>query len=158
MLLQITKDYWNAHPEIQNDYKVGDQIEVADGVVVTDISQLTDTSIPKGEQRSSLLDGAEDLFKVNTGAGKITATSKEMTLPSGAVATVSRFTGLHVFRAQRFMAQNADEKSDGSEFMPIIISMCTLIDGKKIAPEDLYEMAGQDVIKLVEEFSAANFS
>ena len=149
--LIITEDYWNAHPEIQADYKVGDSIEVSD----TDIP-MPDAQpgpIAPAKPSSSLLDGLGKEF-----VGKIAATSKELPLPSGKIATISEFKGKHVFKAQRYLSESNSKENGAEEMLPIIISICTLIDGKAIAPEDLNEMSGQDVLVLMGEFSAANFS
>lgn len=72
---------------------------------------------------------------------------KEITLPSGAVATRLDFKGKHVRAAQRL----AD--GDPSKSLFAIISVVTLIDGKPILMEDIDEMGGPDVIALMAEFN-----
>lgn len=142
--VEITQDYWNSHPEIQADYKVGDMLEVD----VPDEETVT----PGANGGSSVLDGLGKEF------GMMKENSKQITLPSGKQATIFEFKGKHVFKAQRFLADIKEDGKSGLDMMPIIISICTLIDGKAIVPEDLNEMAGQDVLELMGEFSAANFS
>lgn len=148
--VQITQDYWDAHPEIQADYKVGDVLEVE--TTDNDLPQPQASNTPSG---SDVLDNIHKTF--NFDPGKITATNKTISLPSGATATITEFKGKHVTKAQRFMAANKDNGMDGMDMMPIIISLCTLIDGKPITPEDYNEMPGMDALELMGEFSAANF-
>lgn len=156
--VQITQAYWDAQtPEFQAQYKVGDQLEVEDvpGSEIIPGQELQEQQ-PQPQPRqsgSSVLDKLGKEFE-----GKMTATSKEVKLPSGAIATISDFRGKHVFQAQRYMAQSHEQGGNESEMMSVIISICTLIDGKQIVPEDLNELPGQDVLVLMGEFSAANFS
>lgn len=72
---------------------------------------------------------------------------KEITLPSGAVATKLEFKGKHVRNAQRL--------ADGDQSMALfaLISVATLIDGKPILIEDIDEMDGRDVIVLMAEYN-----
>lgn len=69
--------------------------------------------------------------------------NETLTLPSGAVAEFLPFKGKHVKSSQRLA--NGDE----TKVIPAIIAVATLIDGKSIMMEDLDEMDGRDVIKLM---------
>lgn len=72
--------------------------------------------------------------------------AKEITLPSGAVATLNPYKGKHIRQAQKL--SNGDE----TKLVPAIIASTVLIDGKPIVMEDLDEMHGPDVLKLMGEF------
>jgi len=72
--------------------------------------------------------------------------NRTATLPSGAVAEFLPFKGKHLRIAQRMSG------SDQSLVMYAIIATVTLIDGKGIVMEDLDEMDGRDVLKLIEEY------
>lgn len=72
--------------------------------------------------------------------------SKEIKLPSGKVAVIAPFKGKHVREAQRI----AD--GDTSKIMFAMIAVTTTIDGLPVVVEDLDEMDGQDVLKLMGEF------
>lgn len=74
---------------------------------------------------------------------------KEFELPSGKKATMTRFKGADVIRAQRM----ADGDSERITFA--MIATCTLIDGQPIVMEDLEEMDGFDVMSLMGEFTSA---
>lgn len=77
--------------------------------------------------------------------------TKEITLPSGKTAEISGFKGKHIREAQRM----AD--GDASKVIYGLIAMLTTIDGEPIVMEDLDEMDGRDVLKLMGEFGEANF-
>lgn len=72
-------------------------------------------------------------------------------LPSGRKAEIQQFKGKHIREAARL----AD--SDSSKLVFALIAMLTTIDGEAIVMEDLDEMNGKDVMKLMGEFSEANF-
>ena len=78
--------------------------------------------------------------------------AKEITLPSGAVATVGDFKGRHVREAQRISSGASDK------FLFALISLTTTIDGKTVLMEDLDEMPGMDVMALMGEFGEENFT
>jgi hypothetical protein len=78
---------------------------------------------------------------------KESVASEIIDLPSGAKATKIPFKGKHVMEAQRV----AD--GDVSKGIFAIIVVATLIDGKRITIEDLYEMDGKDVIHLMAEYN-----
>jgi len=76
---------------------------------------------------------------------------KTLELPSGAVATVKEpFKGKHIRKAQQF----AD--GDQSLIIPSLIAQLVEIDGKSIVMEELDEMHGADVLKLM-AFFGENF-
>ena len=77
--------------------------------------------------------------------------NKKISLTSGAVAEILPFKGRTVFEAQKRIADT------GEDFMKVLISMTTKIDGSPIVIEQLDEMPGMDVIELLGEFSGANF-
>lgn len=78
---------------------------------------------------------------------------KEITLPSGAKATIEPFKGKHVKEAMR----NVADSSNSAEIVFSLIALLTTIDGKKIVPEELDEMDGMDTLMLMGEFTGANF-
>lgn len=77
--------------------------------------------------------------------------NKIVNLTSGAVAEILPFKGRTVFEAQKRIADT------GEDFMKVLISMTTKVDGKEVVVEDLDDMPGMDVIELLGEFSGANF-
>lgn len=81
----------------------------------------------------------------------MSTTNKIVNLTSGAVAEILPFKGRTVFEAQKRIADT------GEDFMKVLISMTTKVDGKDVVVEDLDEMPGMDVIELLGEFSGANF-
>jgi hypothetical protein len=76
---------------------------------------------------------------------------KTITLPSGKTAVIEHFKGKHVRTAQ----QIAD--GDSTKILFALIAQLTTIDGEPVVMEDLDEMHGPDVMKLMAEFSEANF-
>lgn len=80
-----------------------------------------------------------------------TTTTREVQLPSGRIAVIGEFKGRHVREAQRV----SDGASD--KYLFALIAMLTTIDGQPVLMEDLDEMPGGDVMKLMGEFSEANF-
>lgn len=77
--------------------------------------------------------------------------SKTVHLSGGKVAEVKPFKGKHVKQAQRLI----DGDSDNMVFA--MIALLTSIDGKPIVMEDLDELPGGDVLKLMGEFGTSNF-
>ncbi len=73
--------------------------------------------------------------------------SKEIKLPSGAVAIVGEFKGKHVREAQRIAGGESDK------FLFALIAITGRIDDKELNMEDLDEMDGADVLTLMNEFS-----
>ena len=72
---------------------------------------------------------------------------KELTLPSGAVATIKEnFKGKHIRRAQ------AVSGGDSDKIIYSIIAQLTEIDGAGIVMEDLDELDGRDVLALMAHF------
>ena len=80
-------------------------------------------------------------------AEKKSMPKEKFTLPSGAVVEKTPFKGKHVREAQRLM------DGDQSKYSTAIISVACLIDGKKITVEQMDEMDGRDILKLMEIFS-----
>lgn len=80
-----------------------------------------------------------------------TVKTREVTLPSGRIAIIQEFKGKHVRLAQR----NAGTDTDS--YLYHLIAMLTTIDSQPVVMEDLDEMPGGDVLKLMGEFSEANF-
>lgn len=80
-----------------------------------------------------------------------TTTLKEITLPSGKVATINNFQGKHIRKATQKMGD------DTSMFLFALMSECVLIDGAPVVMEDFDNMNGKDVLKLQAEFSGINF-
>ena len=76
---------------------------------------------------------------------------KQIELSGGRIAIVQEFKGKHIIQAQR--ATNGDSE----KLMFAIISMLTTIDGQPVVMEDLEEMPGKDMLKLMAEFGEANF-
>lgn len=72
---------------------------------------------------------------------------EKFTLPSGAVVEKTPFKGKHVREAQRLM------DGDQSKYSVAIISVSCLINGKKVTMEEMDEMDGRDIIKLMEIFT-----
>lgn len=76
------------------------------------------------------------------------APRKTITLPSGRVASILvKYKGRHVIQASRM----AGGVSDQMKFVFAIIAVKTLIDGQPITVEDIEEMDGDDVMKLMGE-------
>lgn len=78
--------------------------------------------------------------------------AKEIKLPSGKVVTIGDFKGKHIREAQR-ISQGEQDK-----FLFALISLTSTIDGQPIVVEDLDDMDGADVLKLMAEFSDQNFT
>jgi hypothetical protein len=74
---------------------------------------------------------------------------KEITLPSGKIASVIEAKGKHIREAQR----QSGEESDKIIFA--LIAVCTTIDGKKLVVEDIDDMNSKDVFALMGEFGSA---
>lgn len=68
-------------------------------------------------------------------------------LPSGAKAEMLPFKGKHVREAQRL--------SDGDETKVVfaLIAVCTLIDEKKVTIEELDDIDGRDLLRLMAEYN-----
>jgi hypothetical protein len=77
--------------------------------------------------------------------------TREVTLPSGKVAVIEQFKGKHVRLAMR----NAGTDTD--QYLYHLIAMLTTIEGQPVVMEDLDDMEGRDVMRLMAEFSEANF-
>jgi hypothetical protein len=88
---------------------------------------------------------------MNTTAKAANNGAKEITLPSGKVATIGEFKGKHVMQAQRI----AD--GDQGKMLFAMIALVVTIDGKGIVMEEMEEMEGRDCLKLMAEFSTENF-
>lgn len=80
-------------------------------------------------------------------AKKKSMPNQKFTLPSGAVVEKTPFKGKHVREAQRLM------DGDQSKYTAAIISVACLIDGKKVTMEEMDEMDGRDILKLMEIFT-----
>lgn len=72
-------------------------------------------------------------------------------LSDGRVATIGEFKGKHIVKAQ------AISGGDAQKTLLAIVSVCVRIDGNGVAMEDLEEMDGFDVMKLISVFSG-NFT
>lgn len=77
--------------------------------------------------------------------------NKEIILSDGRVATVGEFKGKHIVKAQAIAGEDAHKT------MLAIVSVCVKINGDGVAMEDLEEMNGFDVMKLISVFSG-NFT
>lgn len=77
--------------------------------------------------------------------------TRTTTLPSGRIATLGEFKGRHVRDAQRVVGEDSDR------LIYAIIAMLTTIDGQPVLMEDLDEMPGKDLLRLMGEFGEANF-
>lgn len=84
-------------------------------------------------------------------ATQTVVTGKEIKLTSGKIAVIQPFKGRHIMQAQRIAG------GDQERFLYALIAMLTTIDGQGIVLEDLEAMDGRDVLKLMGEFSEANF-
>lgn len=71
--------------------------------------------------------------------------SRELTLPSGAKATIRPGVGRDVYNAQRKAKEPAD-------ILYHLISDLAQIDGKRVVFEDLMEMPLDDVMELLSAF------
>lgn len=69
-----------------------------------------------------------------------------LVLPSGKTATMKPYKGKHIRQAQKAAG------SDETKLVYAIIAITTEIDGKPVVMEDLDEMSGPDVLKLMGEF------
>lgn len=72
--------------------------------------------------------------------------NKKITLPSGAVCEKIPFKGKHIREAIRIGGD------DPIKSVFAMISVCSLIDGKKLTVEEIDELPGEDVIELMQEF------
>ncbi len=72
-------------------------------------------------------------------------------LPSGRKAELKEFKGKHIKEAQRIAGENSEN------LIYAIIAMLTTIDGQPVMMEDLDDMPGKDLLKLMAEFGEANF-
>jgi hypothetical protein len=81
------------------------------------------------------------------------ANTKELTLPSGAKATIAPFKGRHVKEAMK----HAGDGAGAYDIVFSLISMLVTINGQRIVPEQMDDMDGMDVMMLVAEFSGDNF-
>lgn len=79
-------------------------------------------------------------------------TQKEGVLTDGRTFEVKKGKGKHAMRATRISGGNEEK------YMPAIMSMLVLIDGKAIVIEDLEEMDLEDYMTISGEFSSKNFS
>jgi hypothetical protein len=76
---------------------------------------------------------------------------KEVTLPSGKVATIFPGKGRHSVAAQKMCG------SDTSKFINCLMYQLVEIDGQRQTIEDFEELSLRDYNKLVEAFSGENF-
>lgn len=73
--------------------------------------------------------------------------TKKIELKDGKIAVIGEFKGKHISAAQRLVGD------DKEKMILALIATCVTIDGKPILIEDLDEMPGSDVLKLMGEFS-----
>lgn len=81
--------------------------------------------------------------------GVKSAQLKTVDLPSGKQAHYVDAKGKHVREAQRLM------DGDPDKMMFALISVCTAIDGRRLAIEDLDEMSAGDCMALMGVFGSA---
>jgi len=72
---------------------------------------------------------------------------KKIELSDGKFAIVGEFKGKHILAAQRVAGEDKDK------MLFALIASCVKIDDKPVMMEDLDEMPGADVLKLMGEFS-----
>lgn len=70
-----------------------------------------------------------------------------ITLPSGKVAVIQPFKGKHIRQAQKIAGGDEDK------MMFALIAITTTLDGVAVVMEDIDEMEGKDVLKLMGAFS-----
>jgi hypothetical protein len=70
----------------------------------------------------------------------------ELVLPSGAEAVLKPYKGKHIRIAQKL------SQGDETKLVPAIISQVVTVNGKPVIMEDMDEMHGPDVLKLMGEF------
>lgn len=87
--------------------------------------------------------------ETNTGGApaKNLQLDKTEVLPSGVVAVIRPFKGKHIMEAQKIAGTNTEL------YLPALIALTTTFDGKEIVAEDVAEMPGWDVLKLMTLFS-----
>jgi hypothetical protein len=71
---------------------------------------------------------------------------KIITLSDGRNASIGKFKGKHIIKAQQM-------SKDQNDMIFALIAICVTIDGNAVALEDLKEMNGPDVLLLMGEFS-----
>lgn len=76
---------------------------------------------------------------------------KEITLPSGKVATIRKSKGVDIENTMKVI------DGDQSRFITAYMAQCITIDNAPIVMEDLREMDGSDYMVLLQEFSTINF-
>ena len=75
--------------------------------------------------------------------------SREVTLPSGSVATLLPYTGRTVMQAQRIYANG--KLADDGLIMPIIMQLTVLIDGEGRTYDEFLDLPGTDYMTLLAE-------
>jgi hypothetical protein len=76
----------------------------------------------------------------------------EITLPSGATATIEPGKGRHVRQAQKM------SEGDNSMYLNCMMAQLVTVNGARLVPEDFDEMPAGDYFELLAKFSEQNFS
>lgn len=76
----------------------------------------------------------------------------EITLPSGAVATIELGKGLHVRKAQKM------SEGDTSLYMNCMMSLLVTVDGQRFVPEAFDDMPANDYVELLSKMTEINFT
>lgn len=76
----------------------------------------------------------------------------EITLPSGAVATIELGKGRHVRQAQKM------SEGDASMYMNCMMSLLVTVDGQRMVPESFDDLAANDYVELLAKMSEINFT
>jgi hypothetical protein len=86
---------------------------------------------------------------------QIGAKDGKIELPSGAIATVAKFTGEHVLEViNRSLNKGAEKSAIKEEDLTFnLIALTAKVDGKAITCEDILDMDGGDVMFLMAEFA-----
>lgn len=77
------------------------------------------------------------------------AQMRDVTLPSGAVATIAPYTGRTVMQAQRIYSQG--KLNDDGLIMPIIMQLTVLVDGEGRTYDEFLDLPGTDYMTLLAE-------
>jgi len=75
----------------------------------------------------------------------------EITLPSGATATIELGKGRHVRQAQKM------SEGDPSLYMNCMMSLLVTVDGNRMVPEAFDDLAANDYVELLAKMSEVNF-
>lgn len=76
----------------------------------------------------------------------------EITLPSGATATIELGKGRHVRQAQKM------SERDTSLYMNCMMSLLVVVNGNRLVPEAFDDLPANDYIELLSKMSEINFT